>query len=51
MEVVCLNRIFRWCPPTSGRADAIEIEAILIHQLNLQMPKSLATPGGQEHEQ
>ena len=46
-EVVCLNRVFRWCLPTSGRAEAIEIEAnawhdeILIHQL----AKSLATLG------
>ena len=50
-EVVYLNRVFRWCQPTSGRAEAIEIEAgarhveILIHQLNLRIAKSLATPG------
>ena len=50
-EVVCLNRVFRWCLPTSGRPEAIEIEAdarqveILIHQLNLPSGKSLATPG------
>ena len=49
--MVCLNRVFRWCLPTRGRAEAIEIEAdarhveILIHSLNLQRPKSLATPG------
>ena len=49
-EVFCLNRVFRW-GPTSGRAEAIEIEAdarhieILIHQLNLWSAKSLATPG------
>ena len=50
-EVVCLNRVFRWCLPTSGRAEAIEIEAdarhveILIHRLNFRCAKSLATPG------
>ena len=50
-EVVCLSRVFRWCLPTSGLAGATEIEAderhveILIHQLNLQSTKSLATPG------
>ena len=50
-EVVCLNRVFRWCLPTSGRAEAIEIEAdawhveILIHQLNRRRAMSLATPG------
>ena len=50
-EMVCLNRVFRWCLQTSGRAEVIEIEAgarhveILIHQLNLQSAKSLATPG------
>ena len=50
-EVVCLNRVFRWCIRTCGRAEAIEIEAdarhveILTHQLNLWSAKSLATPG------
>ena len=50
-EVVCLNRVFRWCLPMSGGAEAIEMEAdarrveILIHQLNLRSAKSLATPG------
>ena len=50
-EVVCLNRVFRWCLPTSGRAEAIEIEAdarhveILIHQLILRSAKTLSTPG------
>ena len=40
-----------WCLPTSGRAEAIEIQAdarhveIRIHQLNLQSAKSLSTPG------
>ena len=54
--MVCLNRVFRWCLPTSGRAEAMEIEAdarhveFLIHQLNLRSAKSLATPGRQEHE-
>ena len=39
-EVVCLNRVFRWCLPAGGGAEAIEIEAaarhvdILSHQLN-----------------
>ena len=56
-EVVCLNRVFRWCLPTSGRAEAIEIEAdarhveILIHQLNLRSAKSLGHDRRQEHEQ
>ena len=56
-EVVCLNRVFRWCLPAGGRAGAIEIEAdarhveILIHQLNLQNAKSLASHWRQEHEQ
>ena len=50
-EVACLNRVFRWCLPAGGRAEAIEIEAdarhveILILQLNLQNAKWLATPG------
>ena len=50
-EVVCFNRVFRWCLPTSGGAEAIEIEAnamhveILIHQLNLRSAKALASPG------
>ena len=49
-EVVCLNRVFRWCPPTNGRAEATEIEAdaghveILFHHLNLQNVKTLTTP-------
>ena len=39
-EVVCFNRVFRRCLPTSGRAEATEMEAarhveILIHQLNV----------------
>ena len=25
-EVVCLTRVFRWCLPTSGRAEATEID-------------------------
>ena len=50
-EVVCLNRVFRWCLLMSGRPEALEIEAharhadILVHQLNLQNAKTLATPG------
>ena len=50
-EVLCLNRVFRWCLPMSGRPEAIETEAdarhveILVHQLNLQIAKTLATPG------
>ena len=50
-EVVCLSRVFRWCLPTSGRPEAIDIEAnarhveILAHQLNFQNAKTLATPG------
>ena len=50
-EVVCQNRVFRWCLPTSGRPEAIKIEAdaghvkIRIHQLNLQNAKTLVTPG------
>ena len=49
-EVVWLSRVFRWCL-SGGRAKAIEIEAdarhveILIHQLNPQKTKSLATLG------
>ena len=51
-EVLCLNRLFRWCLPTSGRAEAIEIEAdaryveILVHQLNLwpALPLEKHTP-------
>ena len=49
-EIVCLNCVFRWCAPTSGRSEAIEVEAdarhveILVHQLNLQSAETPATP-------
>ena len=49
-EVICLNRVFRWCLPTCDRPEAIEIEAharhvdILTHQLNLKGAKSVASP-------
>ena len=51
-EVRCLNRIFRWCPESGGRPEAVEIEAdprhaqILISQSGLSSTsKPVVTPG------
>ena len=45
-----MNSVFRWCPRMSGRPEAIvrqmrDTVEILVHQLNLQIAKTLATPG------
>jgi len=52
LEVVCLNKIFRWVPGTVGNPDAIEIEAdprhvdIITHTLGLtKASKAVVTPG------
>eukprot|EP00971_Amphidinium_carterae_P224183 4448201-Amphidinium_carterae.1 len=37
VELLCLNRVFRWCTPEAGCAEAIEIEA--------DAPKGVTTPG------
>eukprot|EP00971_Amphidinium_carterae_P018998 374110-Amphidinium_carterae.1 len=51
-ELLCLNRIFRWCTAGSGRPEAIEIEAdarhveIICHQCRLDATsKGVGTPG------
>ena len=54
-EVVCLNRVFRWCLPTGDRQDAIEIEADARHADILTHQPQRCQVGGltwrQEHDQ
>lgn len=48
-EVVCLNRIFRWCEATGHRKDAIDVEAdarhaeIIAAQLQLKVDSGHAS--------
>ena len=50
-EMICLNRVFRWCLPTGDRPENIEIKAdarhvdIVTHQLNFKGAKSVASLG------
>ena len=50
LEVVCLNKIFRWVPGAVGNPDAIEIEAgprhvdIITHTLGLTKASKAVVP-------
>ena len=50
-EMICLDRVFRWCLPTGDRPETIEIKVdarhvdIVTHQLNLKGAKSVASLG------